>query len=517
MTMLPKVLAVDDTPSNILALEAVLADCGVEIVKASNGSDALKLVLSGNFALVLLDVGMPGMNGYEVAALLRSSVRTREIPIIFLSGTHVEKHSVFQGYESGAVDYIMKPVNPVILKSKVRVFAELFRLKEDRMKRVADEEKAKFEAEKRQILQTENAKLKTILENMMMMVAVFEPSSPDPVFINRQTPWMSLYDPDQLFAKDGTHLALGDQAMARALRGEVIYEEETYCKLRDGTQRNFLVGATPVRDAAGAIVLAVVSFLDVTERVVAEQAKDVAQQQLQQAYKMAALGEMAGGIAHEVNNPLAIIIGKARQLRDEIRRLHGDDTPMMRFATSIEETSHRIVKIINGLRTISRSAERDPLVASGVAPIIDGTMAICASRFKYSEIQLVTEGDVEPLAVACRPAEISQVLLNLVGNALDAVEPLAEKWVKIAVKDLGGQVEISVEDSGAGIPKELREKILQPFFTTKEVGKGTGLGLSISKSIAEDHGGQFFLDEEAPHTRFVLRLPKAPLTRGRSA
>jgi C4-dicarboxylate-specific signal transduction histidine kinase len=470
---------VDDSPSNIAALEVVLADCGVEVVKSNSGSDALKQALLGHFALILLDVGMPGMNGYEVATLLRSSARTREIPIIFLSGTHVEKQNVFRGYESGAIDYILKPLNPVILKSKVLVFAELFRLKEEQMQRAVDDEKTKFEEEKRQILESENAKLKTILENMMVTVTVFERSSPYPVFINRRTPWMELYDQDQLYTKAGRKLQLEEQAVSRALRGETIYEEETFCKLRDGTKKNFLVGATPIRDKNGIVVSAVVSFLDVTERVAAEEARETAQMQLQQSYKMASLGEMAGGIAHEVNNPLTIIIGKARQLREMVAKDLGDDSKVARFAAAIEETSQRIVKIINGLRTISRSADRDPMVETSVASIIEGTLAICASKFKYNEIALSVVGS-SSAPVPCRAAEISQVLLNLISNAADAVEGLPEKWVRIHIRDLAEHVEIGVVDSGAGIQRDLRDRILEPFFTTIDFGKGTGLGLSIS-------------------------------------
>lgn len=507
--MTPKILVVDDTPSNILALEAALNDCSVEIVKAASGSDALKLVLSHNFALILLDVVMPGMNGYEVATILRSSIRTREIPIIFLSGAHLEKEDVFRGYESGAVDYILKPLNMAILRSKVRVFAELFLLKEENMERIAQQERVKFEEEKRQILESENAKLKAVLENMMMTVAMFDASASEPLFINRKPEWMNHFDPNQVFKKDGTRLPPENQALARALQGEIIYEEETSCRLRDGTQKDFLVGATPIREKGGAVASVVVSFLDISARVQAEDARASAQQQLLQANKMAALGEMASGIAHEVNSPMAIIAGKARQLHEELAEKHGDDEDLMQFASAIEETSHRIIKIVNGLRTHSRSTERDSFVSASVTSIIDGTLAICASRFKYSDVPLQVESGNSDLAITCRPAEISQVLLNLVGNALDAIENLPEKWIKIRAEAKDGKVQISVEDSGPGIPPSLCDKILEPFFTTKEVGKGTGLGLSISKSIVESHGGRIFIDKQAGHTRFVIQLPKA--------
>ena len=176
MDPLPKVLVVDDTASNILAIELILKDCDVEIVAASSGQEALKLSLLHNFALVLLDVEMPGMNGYETASLFRSSTRTRETPIIFVTAMHAERDSIFKAYESGAVDYILKPLSSVILRSKVKVFAETYLLKEQEKARLVKHEQEKAAEEKRNIIVSENQKLKAILENMMVGVAMADAS-----------------------------------------------------------------------------------------------------------------------------------------------------------------------------------------------------------------------------------------------------------------------------------------------------------------------------------------------------
>lgn len=135
-------------------------------------------------------------------------------------------------------------------------------------------------------------------------------------------------------------------------------------------------------------------------------------------------------------------------------------------------------------------------------------MAFCRERFKHHGIELSLESTTSEFAVECRPTQISQAILNLLNNAFDAVENLAEKWVRVSVKDMGVALTVAVTDSGKGIPKNIRNKILQPFFTTKEVGKGTGLGLSISRGIVAGHGGQLFIDASAPNTSFVIRLPK---------
>src|SRR5262249_54178985 len=133
---------------------------------------------------------------------------------------------------------------------------------------------------------------------------------------------------------------------------------------------------------------------------------------------------------------------------------------------------------------------------------------LCSERLRRNSIQLKIQHGSPNLKIECRSTEISQVLLNLLNNALDAVQPLDQKWISIDVADAGNDVEIAVTDSGPGIPAHLRDKIAQPFFTTKEIGKGTGLGLSISRGIAEAHHGGLFLDPVCANTRFIVCLPK---------
>ena len=130
-------------------------------------------------------------------------------------------------------------------------------------------------------------------------------------------------------------------------------------------------------------------------------------------------------------------------------------------------------------------------------------------RLKQNCVELRMAPVDTSLRIDCRPTEISQVILNLLNNAVDAVQPLLEKWVELQVRNAGKDLEISVTDSGRGVPEKIRDKMGQPFFTTKQVGQGTGLGLSISKGIVQAHGGHLNLDAACEHTRFVVTLPKA--------
>lgn len=247
---------------------------------------------------------------------------------------------------------------------------------------------------------------------------------------------------------------------------------------------------------------------DVSERVRAE--KTILEQQIRAAgaSKMAALGEMAAGIAHEINNPLAIITGHVQQLKDMVESNDLDKESMVEVADKVDQTALRISKIIRSLRFFARDGQEDPFEEASVREIVKDTLEFCRQRFLSHAIDLRVREISENLIVECRAVQIGQVLLNLLNNAHDAIESLPERWIELTVEDLGSQVKIAVVDSGAGIAASIRTRILEPFFTTKEMGKGTGLGLSISRGIMESHHGKLYLDADWPHTRFVMEIPK---------
>lgn len=223
--------------------------------------------------------------------------------------------------------------------------------------------------------------------------------------------------------------------------------------------------------------------------------------------KFKALGEMAGGIAHEINNPLTIIRGRAELLQEQIDKGAFDPIKATADLAKIEQTVERIAQIVKGLRTFSRDSKADPMERVDLKEIVEETLDICRDRFEQEQIVLRTELANE-IRCECRPTQISQVLLNLLNNAYDAVSKSDLKWVSVELKPGSeNRILLSVTDSGPGIHPNLTDKIMKPFFTTKQVGEGTGLGLSISKSIAEDHSGTLRSDTSSAHTRFVLELP----------
>lgn len=223
--------------------------------------------------------------------------------------------------------------------------------------------------------------------------------------------------------------------------------------------------------------------------------------------KLSSLGEMASGVAHEINNPLAIVSVKAAHA---LRRLQEGGAPAAELQADLEkiiQTSERIARIVRGLRTFSRSADNDPMSLASLPLVIEEALDMCSERFRHHAIELRV-ANIPDLTLLCRPSQIAQVIVNLLNNAFDAVEALPEKWAELGfeIDSDTSRVRISVTDSGSGIPEEIARKMMQPFFTTKAVGRGTGLGLSISQSLVAGHGGTLVYTLAGGHTRFTFDI-----------
>lgn len=233
-----------------------------------------------------------------------------------------------------------------------------------------------------------------------------------------------------------------------------------------------------------------------------------AQAGLIQSSKMSALGEMSAGLAHEINNPLTIIKGKSQQLIKFISEGRLEPELLRKNAELIGTTCGRISKIIKGLRSFSRDGSQDPFEICKLQTIVDDALELCRERFESNHVAIEVIPFDPKDTISCRATELGQVLLNLLNNAHDAVVSLDQKWVRVEVLQHHDWITLSVTDSGNGIPEAIQRKIMQPFFTTKDVGKGTGLGLSISKGIVESHGGKLTIDSQCPNTRFIISLPR---------
>jgi C4-dicarboxylate-specific signal transduction histidine kinase len=235
------------------------------------------------------------------------------------------------------------------------------------------------------------------------------------------------------------------------------------------------------------------------------------QEQMISSAKLVALGQMAAGIAHEVNNPLTSIVSNAQLLADMATKGNKSPEEIDRVSGRLFRTSMRIAAIVRGLLTLSRDASGDSFLAVPVRRIVELTLDLCRARIEAAGVELRVGAIEESLAVTGREAQLSEVLLNVMNNALYAALELEEQWIEIGVRSNSTHVEILVTDSGRGIPRDIQRRMFDPFFTSKPVGKGTGLGLSISRAIMNAHQGQLEYDAASDRTRFVMRVRRNEL------
>jgi len=298
------------------------------------------------------------------------------------------------------------------------------------------------------------------------------------------------------------------ETIKKAIENHQPFEVEYRIFRADGGIRWLQDRGSAFRNEQGEALFIDGFCFDVTERKILEQSLDEERAAAFASSKLASLGEMAAGIAHEINNPLTVIQGRGIQLQKLLESANPDLKKAREWLRQIEETTKRIAKIVSSMRSVARDGKLDRLEEVELGHIIEDVMAISRERFRSQEVEFKFDKSLESNIIICRPVQMSQVFLNLIQNALDAIQELNERWIELTFSSHGECDEIAFTDSGPGIPTSLAEKIMQPFFTTKANRQGTGLGLSISRKIIESHGGQLTIDQNHPHTRFVIRIPK---------
>lgn len=217
--------------------------------------------------------------------------------------------------------------------------------------------------------------------------------------------------------------------------------------------------------------------------------------------------QVALSIRHEISSPLSLISLAAMQIKEASCEALEKNTSFYKKASAIMSAAERISKILRAPNLVKGAALDEPKETVNVKKLIEETIELCATKLDKEGVQLDVDAVPPHLLVDCCSVQISQVILNLLNNACDAVREQPEKWIKVAARENDHRIEISVIDSGPVIPDEIRSKIFQTFFTTKSPKQGTGLGLSISKKIVEFHGGELELNESKENTRFDVRLP----------
>ena len=255
---------------------------------------------------------------------------------------------------------------------------------------------------------------------------------------------------------------------------------------------------------------------DNSERIMLEVQNKKQQVKLFEAARLSNLGEVAAGIAHEINNPLAVISSHCSVLSKTVQQKEVIDAATLNASVEkIAHTTKRIAKIISSLRTIAKEASTEPISQVSVDEIFKDLLNFCGEKMRFQKVGLAIELESQDLMISARPTQLTQALLSLVLNSIQAItnNPAPEYggvigWIRLSCHQVRGLIRIQIIDSGPGVPSHHLQKIFQPFFTTKDIGEGTGLGLATARGVVESHGGRLFYDETASHTCFVIELPQ---------
>ncbi len=545
-----KILIVDDKPANLFALSAALKKLEAEIITATSGNEALSLLLRHRFAMVILDVNMPGMSGLEVAELMRDNEATRDIPILFITAFSKDDWQIFKGYHVGGADYLLKPIQEPILIQKVRVFLKLNQQKmllEQTSRELARSnralEKARSDLERRVEERTADLKranehlvseiherqrteeriqrLQTFLESVINSM----PSALIGIDLDgRITQWNPVAE--TLIGK-GAEVTRGksvyrvcpfledkQKIIQRIMETADPYTEETIVHWEENRDRFWNMTIYPL--VRNGVEGAVIRIDDVTDRVLAAKKQEQFEDNLRKVQKMEAIGNLAGGIAHDFNNILSAIIGYSELLEIAV----SGSLQSERYVKQILTASNRAKNLIQQILTFSRKAESS-LQQIEIRPVVAEAMKLLRASLPAT-IEIHEHIAPEVRMVMANPTQIHQILMNLCTNAshamdedggrldvvLEGVVLREDDSERIGDLTAGEYLRITVSDTGKGIPTEIIERIYEPYFTTKGPDKGTGLGLSVVHGIVQNHGGHITVDSQLEKgTRFCIFLP----------
>jgi signal transduction histidine kinase/DNA-binding response OmpR family regulator len=524
--VLAKILIVDDDERNAFAAVQALEDLGHELIVARSGIEALRFLLEHEFAAILLDLHMPGMDGFETAELIRSRRRTRNTPIVFLTAIFRDEAHVFQAYSAGAVDVVFKPVDPFILKSKVNVLVDLY-LKTETMKRQAVyrqwllDEHARVMAEKieaERALRRTEARQAAIMSSLPIVFHSRNARPPfAPSFVSDNIEAITGF-PASRFVEDpsfgASRIHPDDleetirQVSAAAQTGGYACEFRWLCA--DGRYRYLMDQGVLAPGEVGEEREIFGAILDATDRRLLEE-------QLIQARKMEAVGQLTGGVAHDFNNLLTVVLGNV----DIMGRKAEDDAKRQRRLDAIRQAAERGRDLTRQLLAFARRQHLAP-VSLDVNALVTGFAGLLRQAVGEA-VTLSLDLHPEPLCVHVDPTQLETALLNLAVNARDAMPDGGTLTITTRPSPAAGGggrwVQVEVRDSGVGISEDLRARVFEPFFTTKEVGKGSGLGLSQVYGFVNQSEGEVRIESEPGQgASFILSLPESDRpTQDRSA
>jgi PAS domain S-box-containing protein len=470
------ILLVDDQPAKLLSYEVILADLGENLIKATSGTEALEQLLRNDVAVVLTDVSMPDIDGFGLAEMIRQHPRFQKTAIIFISGVHLTDVDRIKGYQQGAVDYITVPVVPELLRAKVSVFAELHRKRRQL-------EALNRELEQRVADRTEELRERADLLDLASEAIMVRDLNGYVRFWNSGAKELYGWDADELGDKNvhdvlQTQWPASDKNIEASLLQGRRWEGNLIQRARDG--REVIVASRQVfkseQDGKPGAILEI--NRDITARVKAEEA-------LRKTERLAAMGRVAGIIAHEINNPLEAIINAFFLLRDHASL----DEEARYYARLGEDELLRVAHIVKQTLGFYRESQQPATVS--IREVLDNVLELQSRHLQINGIVVERKYRTDG-AIYGFPVELKQVFLNLIGNAVQAM-PQGGR-LRLHVRECTDRkthtkgIAVSVCDTGSGIQPDHAKRLFEPFFSTKSA-KGTGLGLWISKGIVQKYDG----------------------------
>lgn len=489
-----RILIVDDDERNAFAATQALETLGQELVVARSGEEALRRLLTDEYAVILLDLHMPGMDGYETAELIRQRRRNRDVPIVFLTAVFRDEAHIFKAYSAGAVDVVFKPVDPFILRSKVQVLVDLHVKtleleQQSESRRLLLEENARVHAEKlaaeRALRQTQERQ-QAILRALPVVFHSRTAEPPfQPLFVSDSVLGLTGYTAEEFLAKadfgigrvhpDDVEIVVRAQAEARRT-GSYTCEYRWRCA--DGSYRSLIDQGVLAPDEDGGRQVVFGTLLDNTDRRVLEE-------QLGHARKMEAVGQLTGGVAHDFNNLLTVILGNM----ELIRRRTGENHELARQIGAVLQAAEKGGALTRQLLAFARRQHLNPVTVDLNRLIED--FAPLLRQAVGDGVTIALNLGKTPLPAYLDPAQFESALLNLAVNARDAMQGGGALSIETRLTGSdNSRILVAVRDTGEGMDPQVASRIFEPFFTTKEVGKGSGLGLSQVYGFVQQSGGE---------------------------
>jgi two-component system, NtrC family, sensor kinase len=473
------ILMVDDQPGKLMSYEVILGTLGENLIQARSAREALDHLLHNDIAVVLMDVSMPEIDGFELAEMMRQHPRFQKTAIIFISAVHLTDLDRIKGYRSGAVDYISVPVIPELLRAKVSVFAELHR-KNRQLERLNSELEKRVEERTEQIRQNEDLlRERADLLELATEAIIVRDMSGAVLFWNSGAEALYGWKREEVLGKPvhqilQTRFPMEFSRIEADLFRDGKWEGNLTQITREGHE--VVVACRKALKAGGNAILEIIR--DITAQLKTEDA-------LRKAERLAAMGRVAGIIAHEINNPLEAITNTFYLLRDHPSL----DEEARYYAKLGEEELLRVAHITRQTLGFYRES-RHPVQVS-ISGLLDEILELQMRRMEFGSITLQkhyrSRGTIQGF-----PVELKQVFLNLIGNAAQAMPEGGTMRLHVFESKPGknrrSSVCISICDTGTGIDPINAKHLFEPFFTTKST-KGTGLGLWISKGIVQKYGG----------------------------